>query len=192
MHKFTTDELVSMKPSPKTFSNIPRNPVVFILHNIRSLQNIGLFFRLADAFLIEKIYLTGYSGFPRAKDDTREERIIVHAENQIQKTAINLIPFVPWQHISDIDTLLNDLANQGIQTIGVEQTDQSVDYRSTAYNFPLALLFGHERTGVEDSVLEKCNLVIDIPMLGIGNSHNVAVSAGIITSFVINKLSQSA
>ena len=85
MHKFTTDELVAQKPSAKVFAKKKRNPIVFILHNIRSLQNVGLFFRLADAILAEKIYITGYTGYPRKENDSREERVISHAEKEIEK-----------------------------------------------------------------------------------------------------------
>ena len=82
MHKYTTNELVSQKPDPKVFLKLKRNPIVFILHNIRSLENVGLFFRLADAIRAEKIYLTGYTGYPRLENDAREERIILHAEKE--------------------------------------------------------------------------------------------------------------
>lgn len=184
MRKYTTDELVAQKPSPEEFVKLKRNPIVFILHNIRSLQNVGLFFRLADALLIEKIYLTGYTGYPRLPDDNREERIIAHAENEINKTAIKLVPFVPWEKSETIPDL------PGYQIIGVEQTNESIDYelRTTNYRLPVALIFGHERTGVEDEVLEKCDYVVQIPMLGMGNSHNVAMSAAIISYHLLSKI----
>jgi tRNA G18 (ribose-2'-O)-methylase SpoU len=182
MHKFTTEELVSQKPSPEDFRKRPRYPLVFILHNIRSLQNVGLFFRLADAFLVEKIYLTGYTGFPRLENDLRDERVITHAEKEINKTAIKLVPFVPWEQHEDVHEIISHLKSQGFQIIAVEQTDESINYKKASYRFPIALIFGHERTGVEDDLLANCNLAIEIPMLGLGNSHNVATSAAIITS----------
>lgn len=188
MHKYTTDELVAQKPSTKVFSKKKRNPVVFILHNIRSLQNVGLFFRLADAVLAEKIYLTGYTGYPRLENDTREERVIAHAEKEIEKTAIKLVPFVPWEQMEDVLSLLSNLSNLGYQIISVEQTDKSVDYTLAAYRFPLALIFGHERTGVEDEILKKSDLVVHIPMLGMGNSHNVAMSAAIVSYHLVRAL----
>lgn len=184
MHKFTTDDLVSQKPTVEEFKKIKRNPLSFILHNIRSLENVGLFFRLADALLIEKIYLTGYTGYPAMENDIREQRIVAHAQKEIEKTAIKLIPFVPWQQFDDINLLFSQLSPT-TQIIGVEQTDQSVDYQTANYQFPTALLFGHERTGVEDELLQKCDLIIHIPMLGMGNSHNVAMSAAIIASHIL-------
>ncbi len=186
MHKFTTDELVAQKPSENEFRKLKRNPISFILHNIRSLENVGLFFRLADAILAEKIYLTGYTGYPRTKNDPREERVITHAENEINKTAIKLVPFVPWEQDENISKLLSELRTNNYQLVGVEQTDESLDYREAPYKSPLALLFGHERTGVEADLLEKCDFVVHIPMLGLGNSHNVAMSGTIIANHLIN------
>ena len=188
MHKYTTDELVNQKPSAKEFQKLKRNPISFILHNIRSLENVGLFFRLADALLIEKIYLTGYTGYPRMENDPREERVIAHAEKEIEKTAIQLPPFVPWEHAENVLSVLSNLRNLSYQVVGVEQADESIDYHQAKFAAPIALLFGHERTGIEDELLEKCDFVIHIPMLGMGNSHNVAMSASIIASHMINKL----
>ncbi|MBI4099477.1 hypothetical protein HY440_00565 [Candidatus Microgenomates bacterium] len=189
MHKFTTDELVAQKPSEKEFNKLKRNPIVFILHNIRSLENVGLFFRLADAIRAEKIYLTGYTGYPRMANDPREERIVAHAEKEIAKTAIKVVPFVPWEHVENINSLTNLLTHSptSYQLVAAEQTDQSVDYTLAAYRFPLALLFGHERTGVEDELLTKCDLVVHIPMLGLGNSHNVAMSGAILAYHLLTQ-----
>jgi tRNA G18 (ribose-2'-O)-methylase SpoU len=188
MHKFTTEELVFQKPSVDDFKKKSRHPIVFILHNIRSLQNVGLFFRLADAFLVNKIYLTGYTGFPRLENDPREERVIAHAEKEINKTAIKLVPFVPWENHENVFEIIARLKSQCFQLVAVEQTDQSINYKKADYRFPVALVFGHERTGVEDELLAKCDLVVEIPMLGLGNSHNVATSAAIIVSHLVTTL----
>ncbi len=189
IHKYTTQELVSQKPPEKKFRSQPRNPIVFILHNLRSLENVGLFFRLADALLIEKIYLTGYTGYPRLPKDSRDERIILHAEKAIAKTAIKTVPFVPWEYSPNVLSTLSNLSHLGYLLVAVEQTTTSLDYRLANYKFPLALIFGHERTGVESKLLARCDQIIHLPMLGMGNSHNVAVSAAIISSFVLDKLS---
>lgn len=182
MHKYTTEELVAQKPAPEDFAKLKKNPIVFVLHNIRSLQNVGLFFRLADAIRAEKIYLTGYTGCPRLENDDRRESSIIHAENQINKTAIHLVPFVPWEKCDKIPKL------PGYQIVSVEQTDQSIDYQKAEYKKPVALIFGHERTGVEDELLEQSDLVVHIPMLGMGNSHNVAMSAAIISYHILSHL----
>lgn len=192
MHKFTTTELVAQKPSEKDFKKLKRNPIVFILHNIRSLENVGLFFRLADAILAEKIYLTGYTGYPPSetsvnpRPDLRVPRIRTHAESEIAKTAIKTVPFVPWEHCEDISTVNRELRTRGYQLIAAEQTDVSVNFTLPTYRFPLALLFGHERTGLEEDLLKKCDLVIHIPMLGMGNSHNVAIAGTIISYHILH------
>ena len=190
VHKFTTAELVAQKPTKARLKKLPRTPIVFILHNIRSLENVGLFFRLADAIRAEKIYLTGYTGYPplelseNPRQDPRESRIDTHAEEEIAKTAIKVVPFVPWTHLEDIHELITNLHQSRYQIIGVEQTDQSLDYQKAKYKFPVSLLFGHERTGLEEKILKKCDLIVHIPMLGMGNSHNVAM-AGVIISYHI-------
>ncbi len=186
MHKYTTEELVAQKTTEEEFRRKKRNPIIFILHNIRSLENVGLFFRLADAVLAEKVYLTGYTGYPREEEDGREERITRHAEAEIEKTAIKLVPEGPWEHREDSHGLITELQGSGVQIAGVEQTDESQDYRTTDYRLPVALLFGHERTGVEEELLEKCDMVIHIPMLGMGNSHNVAMAGAIIANHILN------
>lgn len=188
VHKLTTDELVAQKPPAQNFIKAKRHPVSFILHNIRSLENVGLFFRLADAVLVEKIYLTGYTGYPGMENDAREERIIAHAEKEISKTAIKLVPFVPWEYNPDVLSVLGNLKRGNHQIVSVEQTDQSTDFRLAEYHFPLALIFGHERTGVKDELLEKSDLIVHIPMLGMGNSHNVAMSAAIISYHLQSQL----
>lgn len=185
MHKYSTAELVAQKPSVAKFRKLPRTPIAFILHNIRSLENVGLFFRLADAIRAEKVYLTGYTGYPRLPADGRDERIIRHAEKEIAKTAIKVVPFVPWEHTEDALQLIDKLKSSNTQIVGVEQTDASLDYRTPNYLLPVALLFGHERTGIEDELLGKCDLIVHIPMLGMGNSHNVALAGAIISYHIL-------
>ncbi len=186
VHKLTTEELVAKKPPIKNFRAKKRRPIVFILHNLRSLENVGLFFRLADAFLVEKIYLTGYTGYPRLKSDSREERIISHAEKEINKTAIKLVPYVPWEHRNSGMDVVTELKERGYQILSVEQTTTSIDYQSPIYHPPLALIFGHERTGVEEDLLLASDAIVNIPMLGMGNSHNVAMAGAIIISHLIH------
>jgi len=188
MHKYTTDELVAQKPRGEEFGKLTRNPLVFIVHNVRSLQNVGLFFRLADAIHAKKIYLTGYTGYPKIENDTRHPGVIEHAENEINKTAIKLVPFVPWERNEDVLSVCGELRATSYQLVSVEQTDKSIDFREASYKFPVAFIFGHERTGVEDELLEKSNLVVHIPMLGMGNSHNVAMSAAIVSYHLLTLL----
>jgi len=186
IHKLTTEDLIQSKPQTEEFKKLRRNPIVLILHNVRSLQNVGLIFRVADAFLVEKIYLTGFTGYPPLlQNDPRPPHIQAHALNEIQKTAINLLPFIPWEYQENPIPLLKKLKKINYQIISVEQTKESINFIHAEYKFPLALLFGHERLGVDELLLDLSDLVIQIPMLGMGNSHNVAMSAGIILSEIV-------
>ena len=182
MHKkLTTTDLVKQKPKLKEFAQLPRHPLIVVLDNIRSLQNVGLFFRLGDALRIRKLYLGGFTGFPPQGDqDPRLPGSIEHAEREIEKTAIRTIPYVPWERAEDTVKLVKQLKKDGIQVVAVEQTDKSVPYTEVEYQFPVALVFGHERDGISDEILKECDLVVDIPMYGMGNSLNVATSFSVI------------
>lgn len=187
INKLTTAELVKTKPSPAEFARLSRKPVVLILNNVRSLQNVGLIFRIADAFLIEKVYLTGFTGYPPLpKDDPRPQNIQAHALKEIEKTAINLLPFISWQYEENPIPLIQKLKKQKYQIVSVEQTKESEGFIEAAYRFPLALILGHERWGVDELLLDLSDLIVEIPMLGMGNSHNVAMTAAIILSELVN------
>lgn len=180
MRKLSTEDLVKTKPNLKDFAKLPRHPLIVVLDNIRSLQNVGLFFRLSDALRIEKLYLGGFTGFPPLEDDPRFPGSIEHAEREIEKTAIKTIPYVPWEKAEDTVKLVKKLKKDGVQVIAVEQTNTSVPYTKVEYKYPIALVFGHERDGISDEVLKECDLVVDIPMYGMGNSLNVATSFSVI------------
>lgn len=180
MQKLSSEELVNKKPNLKEFAKIPRHPLIVVLDHIRSLQNVGLFFRLADALRIQKLYLGGFTGFPPLEDDPRLPGSIEHAEREIEKTAIKTIPYVPWERTEDTVKLVKQLKKGGVQVIAVEQTDISKSYTEVDYKFPVALVFGHERDGISDEILKECDLIVDIPMYGMGNSLNVATSFSVI------------
>ncbi len=191
MKKLSSEELVNQKPNLKEFAKIPRHPLIVVLDNIRSLQNVGLFFRLSDALRVEKLYLGGFTGFPPLEDDPRFPGSIEHAEREIEKTAIKTIPYVPWGRAEDTSALVKQLKKDGVQVIGVEQTDSSKPYTEVEYHFPLALVFGHERDGISDEVLKECDLLVDIPMYGMGNSLNVATSFSVIGYELVKRIEKT-
>lgn len=181
MRKKTTGELVAEKPAFSDFKKQKRNPLIVILNNVRSLQNVGLCIRICDAICAEKLYLTGFTGYPPlAKNDPRPANIILHAKNQIEKTAIRTVDYVPWEYREDAVDLIKELKIKKTQIVAVEQTDESKKYLEALYKFPLALVFGHEREGIEDPVLELCDFAVEVPMHGMGNSLNVAMSLSIL------------
>lgn len=184
--KLSTSDLLAQKLLPAEFSKLKRHPISLILNNIRSLQNVGLIFRIADSFLIEKVYLTGFTGYPPlAEDDPRSEGVKEHAQREISKTAINLIPFVKWEYQKDPVLVIKELKKKDYQIVALEQTWQSKKFIGANYRFPLALIVGHERDGVDELLLDLSDLIIEIPMLGMGNSHNVAISTALTLSEII-------
>lgn len=179
MEKLTTAELVAQKPSPEQFARLPRHPIVVVCDNIRSLMNVGLIFRLCDAALVQRLYLCGITGYPPLPGDTRPPWVSERAGRVIAKTAIHTVDYVPWEYRPDATQLIRELKAGGTQIVVLEQTRQSVDYTCARYRFPLCLVLGHERQGVEDEVLDLADTVVEIPMYGMGNSLNVAMAFGI-------------
>lgn len=145
---------------------------VVILHNIRSAYNVGSIFRTAEAAGASKVYLTGYTPTPIDK--------FGRARKDIQKTALGAEKIIPWEHISQINFLIKRLREEGLRVIGVEQSKQSVDYKSIQSKQKTALIFGNEVRGLSSAVLKKCDVVIEIPMIGKKESLNVSVAAGIV------------
>ncbi|HEY5601418.1 MAG TPA: TrmH family RNA methyltransferase [Patescibacteria group bacterium] len=181
MRKLSTGELVAKKPKIEEFLKQKRNPVYVVLNNIRSLENVGLIFRLCDALLVEKLYLTGITGYPAlGKKDSRPKEIISHAEKEITKTAIWTIDYVPWEYQKDAVGLIENLKKKGVQIIALEQTDRSKPYNKISPNFPVCIVLGHEREGIENPVLKLADEIIEIPIYGMGNSLNVATSLAIV------------
>jgi tRNA G18 (ribose-2'-O)-methylase SpoU len=192
MRKKTTEELVGQKPKLEEFKKQARNPIYVILNNVRSLQNVGLCFRTCDAIKAEKFYLTGFTGYPSlGKKDKRRAGVIIHAKNQIEKTAIWTVDYVPWEYRKNPLTLIKELKKKKVQIVAVEQTHQSLNYLHAPYRFPLALIMGHEREGIENPLLKLADFAIEMPMYGMGNSLNVAMALTILGYELVKKLPQA-
>lgn len=190
--KKTTEELVSERPSVEDLKSLDRFPIYFILDNVRSLENVGLIFRLADALRIKKLFLAGITGYPpMGTNDPRPSNIQEHAYNQIAKTGIKLVPFVDWAYVENITDVINRMKSEGIQIVAVEQTHGAKDFRAVDYQFPVALIFGHEREGVGDQVLNLADEIIDIPMYGLGNSLNIATSVAVVGYELAHRFTRS-
>lgn len=166
-----TEKLVANK-NILEIKNGPRNPVFLILDNIRSMYNVGAIFRTSDAARIEKIYLCGITATPPRKE--------------IEKTALKTIEYVPWEKHSDAESLVKKLKNDGVQIVALEQTNCSINYKKFDYKKPVAIIIGHEVEGVSNKLLQLSDAAVDIPMLGIANSLNVATAVGIILYHLID------
>jgi 23S rRNA (guanosine2251-2'-O)-methyltransferase len=167
MHrKLRHDELLQQRLTSEQAQVRPRHPISLLLHNIRSLYNVGSIFRTSDAGLVEKLYLCGYTPHPPRKE--------------IEKTALGAVDTVPWEYIADTKQAVMRLRSKGIRVFALEMTSESCSvYSLEKSDFPMCLVLGNEISGVDDDVLELCDGALDIPMYGVKHSLNVSVAAGI-------------
>ncbi len=169
--RYTTAELVASRPD-RAAMDATRMPVTVVLDNIRSLQNVGLVFRLCDCANIERLILSGITGTPIQTE---------HAKQQIGKTAVGgSLQTVPWEKHDDPLPRIRELRQAGHQLVVFEQCEGSLPYREVPYHFPLLAVFGHERDGVRDELLCEADYVAELPVRGITNSLNVAMTASIV------------
>lgn len=188
--KKTTQELVQERPAPAELFSLPRLPITLVVDNVRSLDNVGLLFRIAELARIERLYLTGYTGHPRRVGDSREEGLIARHEHRIFKTAVYAVPFQPWAYVEDPVPLVSQLKEQGSFIVALEQTTESEAYHTPTYTLPLTLLVGHEREGIREGLLDLADLQVEIPILGLGNSHNVSHAVAIVLYHILHTTGQ--
>lgn len=142
-----------------------------IAHNIRSLYNVGSFFRTADAFGVEKIFLTGYTGTPK--------------NPRLGKTALGAEKIVPWEYNKRLKTVLDKLKRKKVSIIALENNVAgTIPLNKFKPEFPLALLLGEEVSGIKKNHLNSCDKIVEIPMRGKKESLNVAVALGIAAYYV--------
>ena len=151
-----------------TFKSQEKFPVVTVLNDIRSLNNIGSFFRTADAFNVEKIYLCGITATPPHRD--------------IQRTALGATETVEWEHASDILSVVQKLKSAGTVVCSIEQAEKTVMLQDvpTLPGTRFALVFGNEVNGVDQDVIDASDVILEIPQWGTKHSLNVSVCAGIV------------
>lgn len=166
IQKLSMDDL--NRKSVEEFRNAEKIPVVVVLENIRSAYNVGSVFRTADAFLLEGIYLVGYTCFPPHKE--------------IKKTALGAEDTVAWQHFKKIGDAIDLLKKDGYKVYAVEQIVNSILLQDLQQNAgdKIAVIFGNEVTGVEKTTIERCDGCIEIPQLGMKHSLNIATAAGVV------------
>lgn len=166
MKKLTHDEINKKRTPANEVSKLRRLPLLALAENIRSLYNVGSIFRTADAVLLGKLILTGYTPTPPRKE--------------IEKTALGATSTVPWEYFKDPVDAIRNIRTSGVRVVCLEHTDRSV--ATTSFqpgDFPLCLVLGNEITGISQRVIDECDGAIEIPMHGIKHSLNVAVAFGI-------------
>ena len=176
MRKLRNNELGRISVS--TFKKITKTPIIVVLDNIRSLNNIGSVFRTSDAFLIEKIYLCGITASP--------------PHREIHKTALGATESVEWEHIDDTLTLVNKLKSQEIVVAAIEQVDNSImlDRFTPDPIKKIAVIFGNEVKGVQQEVVSAADYCVEIPQKGTKHSLNISVSCGVVLWDLFQKIQQ--
>jgi tRNA G18 (ribose-2'-O)-methylase SpoU len=140
-------------------------PAEALLHNVRSLYNVGAFFRTADAVGLSHLYLCGFTGSPPSK--------------QIAKTALGSELSVPWQR-ADALALVDDRRLAGWETVAIETVEDAIDLFDWRPRFPVLVVFGHEVDGLPADIVQRCDTRVRIPMVGMKRSLNVATAGGVV------------
>ena len=133
--------------------------------------------RTAEGLGVNKLYLTGYSPYPKTENDNRLPHISAKVTKQISKTSLGAEDYLDWEHFEEITEVLDDLKSNDFKIYGLEQSASSIDIREAKLPDKLALIVGREVEGIEKELLEQCDQVIEIPMLGKKESFNVAQAA---------------
>jgi len=174
MRKLKNSELQRLDEDE--FKSAEKTPLIIILDNIRSLNNIGSVFRTSDAFLVEKIYLCGITATP--------------PHNDIRKTALGSTKTVDWEYAEHTLDVINILKSENVKVISIEQAENATmlnDFQPEA-NQKYALVFGNEVKGVAQDVVDTSDVVIEIPQFGTKHSLNISVSCGVVVWDVFSKL----
>ena len=174
MRKLKNSELGRL--NVEAFRKTDKIPLIVVLDNIRSLNNVGSVFRTSDAFLIEKIYLCGITAKPPHKE--------------IHKTALGATESVEWEYIEDTIELIEKLKGLKIKTIAIEQADNSTMLQDFFIdpNQKYAVVFGNEVKGVQQEVVSATDYCIEIPQFGTKHSLNISVSAGVVLWDLFKKM----
>ena len=166
MRKLLNRELE--RKSVDQFREHSKSPFIIVLDNVRSQANVGSVFRTSDAFLVEKICLCGITSTP--------------PHREIRKTALGATESVEWSYYPTTMEAVRELKEKGYGIIGIEQVEGSVELQdiTIAGNERYALVFGNEVQGVDQEVIDNCDVCVEIPQFGTKHSFNIAVSAGIV------------
>lgn len=175
MRKLTMPELNRLNVND--YHNIKKLPAIIVLDNIRSMENVGSFFRTADAFRIESIYLCGITACP--------------PHREIHKTALGADESVDWKYFDTTIEACKHLKEIGYKIFAVEQIENSIKLDEFEASAKSAYIFGNEVDGVDDDVLPYCDQAIEIPQEGTKHSLNVSVTGGIVMFHLFENLKKS-
>ena len=172
MHKLTTEELNRL--SKADYEKAEKTPIIIVLDNVRSLSNVGAFFRTADAFRIGELFLCGITACP--------------PHREIHKTALGADETVKWRYCATTEEACQTLINEGYRVFAVEQVEDSTMLQDFRFEANTAYILGNEVEGVSEEALPYCEGAIELPQEGTKHSINVSVCAGIIMWEAFKKL----
>ena len=155
------------------YESFERLPAAMLLDNVRSMYNVGAFFRTADAVKLERLVLCGITAHPPKK--------------QITKTALGSEETVAWEHHWDAMEIARGLRERGFELAAIETSLRSVDLFDWEPAFPVCVIFGHETDGIRPELLELCDTHVRLPMLGRKHSLNVATAGGVVAYELLRK-----
>ncbi|MCT4636303.1 MAG: RNA methyltransferase [Bacteroidales bacterium] len=172
MRKLKTYELNRL--SVDEFKKTDKIPLIIVLDNIRSMNNIGSFFRTADAFKVQEIILCGITATPPHKD--------------IHKTALGATDSVDWRYFERTEDAVSELKEQGYIVASIEQVENSVSINDMNITNPIAVVFGNEVKGVDQNIIDMSDTCIEIPQYGTKHSLNVSVCGGVVIWEIFKKM----
>ncbi len=174
MRKLKNSELERLNVDE--FKSAKKTPLIIVLDNIRSLNNIGSVFRTSDAFLIEQIYLCGITATP--------------PHNDIRKTALGSTETVTWEYVERTMDVVRLLQEKNVQVIAIEQAENATMLNNFQpdSNQKYALVFGNEVKGVSQDVVDASDFVLEIPQFGTKHSLNISVSCGVVVWDLFSKM----
>jgi len=175
--KLGAEELRFKTPSPEELEKVKmsRREIYIVCDNVLDTYNIGAIFRLADAVGAKRVYLCGGSETP--------------PNSRIQKASVGTWQWVEWEYNNFALDALDALKTQipDLKTVAIELDDRAISYDEYDYTLPVALVVGHESDGVSRDVMDKCDTIVQLPMLGVNKSLNVMVSLGIVLYEALEK-----
>lgn len=156
---------------------IKKRSLVVIAHNLRSTHNVGSLLRTAEGLGVTKVYLTGYTPYPKQPNDPRMPHESTKIDQQIRKTALGAETTQRWEFQNDITDVINQLRTDGYTIAALEQSPQSIDLPNFSSPTKVALVLGREVEGIEADVIKLTDIQLQIPMFGRKESFNVIQAA---------------
>jgi tRNA G18 (ribose-2'-O)-methylase SpoU len=176
--KLGAEELRVIIPTEEQLEKIKqsRKEIYIVLDNVLDTYNIGSIFRLADAVGAKKIFLCAGSETP--------------PNHRIKKASVGTWQWVQWEYVAETSSAISNLQSQipNIKIVGVELDRRAIDYTKAEYSLPIALVVGHESDGISKEILDMCDEIVQLPMMGINKSLNVMVSLGIVLYETLEKM----